>query len=76
MSIRCKEVELVWMSCSPWLGTIRELQRLFNDADQVTAARPSSQAQPALGANAPPAAAMLFDDDLDLQTKAMPANGR
>lgn len=53
------------------------MDRLFNHADQVTAARSSSPAllAPTNGAAAQ-AETMLFDDDLDLQAKVVSTNGR
>lgn len=66
------------LPCSPWLGAVHELERLFNDADQASAALLSSQPQSAAGhSSADNAAASLFDDDLDLQATAVAAaNGR
>ncbi|BDA48015.1 Serine-protein kinase ATM [Coccomyxa sp. Obi] len=63
---------------SPWLGAVHELERLFNDADQASAALLSSQPQSAAGhSSADNAPASLFDDDLDLQATAVAAaNGR
>jgi hypothetical protein len=59
------------------MGTVRELYRLFHDADKMAAARLSSQSQPnsAYG-GAAETAALLLDDDLDLQSKVAASSGR
>ena len=66
------------LPCSPWLGAVHELERLFNDADQASAALLSSQPPLAAGhSSADNAPASLFDDDLDLQaTTVAAATGR
>ena len=72
MRLRCD------LPCSPWLGAVHELERLFNDADQASAALLSSQIPSAAGqSSADNAPASLFDDDLDLQaTTVAAATGR
>ena len=50
---------------------MHELERLFNDAGQASAAQLGSETQSALGSNgAVDAPALMFDDDLDLRATA------
>ena len=55
------------MLCSPLLGTLRELERLYRDAEQALVATPSQGLVAAeCGSGSAAARAALFDDDLDL----------
>ncbi len=53
---------------------MHELERLFNDADQASAAQVASQTQLASGSpGAVDTRASMFDDDLDLRATAVAA---
>ena len=57
---------------SPLMGTLRELERLYRDAEQALVAKPSQGQQTAEAGSSAAARAALFDDDLDLR---VPPNG-
>lgn len=62
--------------CSPLLGTVRELERLYRDAEQALVVKPSQgQLAPEAG-SAVAARAALFDDDLDLRMPERTNAGR
>lgn len=61
---------------SPLLGTLRELERLYRDAEQALAAKPSHGQQTAEAGSSAAARAALFDDDLDLRLPDSSLSGR
>ncbi len=65
------------MLCSPLLGTLRELERLYRDAEQALVATPSQGLVAAeCGSGSAAARAALFDDDLDLRGPEKSRSGR
>ncbi len=66
------------MLCSPLLGTLRELERLYRDAEQALVATPSQGVLAAEcgSGSAAAARAALFDDDLDLRGPEKGRSGR
>ena len=64
------------MLCSPLLGTLRELERLFRDAEQALVATPSQGPLAAELGSSAAARAALFDDDLDLRGPEKSKTGR
>ena len=61
---------------SPLLGTLRELERLYRDAEHALVAKPSQGQQTAEARNSAAAKAALFDDDLDLRVPDNNSSGR
>ena len=61
---------------SPLLGTLRELDRLYRDAEQALVAKPSQGQLAAESGTSAVARAALFDDDLDLRGPEKSAAGR
>ena len=62
--------------CSPLLGTLRELERLYRDAEQALVAKPSQGQLAAEPGSSAAARAALFDDDLDLRGPEKSKSGR
>ena len=61
---------------SPLLGTLRELERLYRDAEQALVAATSQGQQTAEAGSSAAAKAALFDDDLDLRLPDNSLSGR
>ena len=61
---------------SPLLGTLRELERLYREAEQALVATPSQGLAAAESGSSAAARAALFDDDLDLRGPDKSRSGR